>query len=309
MKRSVSRHTVTAQLATNGVYTRHHLRGIARLHSVRLPKMEYRLPFIFSNHSRTSSPNNRQSSTKARLCLSERHSASFHLDKRPAGNRRLGLSGSAAINRSSSNTSIDGAVNGTIFDGQRTISGTTFDRSFNSSSSVFSGSRSLLRSATFNNGTISSSGSISRSATFNSSAATNRHREAINVLADSIAPASSNSSSLAKVCASLGVAVEEPQHPVDSSRGEKASVRLAVSTTMANAVQVTLPSRKVGRKSSVIALALEVRSRQLVVLQHASHLSHQNSHSHKQYHPALPAHKASASSTAPPTHTRPTSPN
>jgi hypothetical protein len=127
------------------------------------------------------------------------------------------------------NTGIDRTIDGTIFHSERTLRGTAL-----------------------------SSGSIISSASFGSSTTANRHREAVDVLAHSIAPSISNSSPLSKVRTSLSIAVEEPQHPVDSGSGKQPSVRLAISATMSNRVQVTLPSRKLSGKSSVIALALEV---------------------------------------------------
>jgi hypothetical protein len=182
-----------------------------------------------------------------------------------------------------SSTSIDRTINGTIFHSERTLRGTAL-----------------------------SSGSIISNASFGSSATANRHREAVNVLAHSIAPAISNSSPLSKVRTGLSVAVEEPQHPVDSGSGKQASVGLAVSATVSNAVEVTLPSRKISGKSSVITLALEVpESSAHHAQQSPPSLSStkKNSHSHKRYHPVPPTHTSSASSTSPPAQTRPTTPS
>jgi hypothetical protein len=222
---SVSGHILTAQLTPNG-YTRQYPRGSAKIafrgarwihDALDLQPQQPNLWTIIRPFLLTAILSI-ASATQDRRSLKFEPDTTPHLRRGPVGNRRLG------------NTSIDRTINGTIFHSERTLRGTTLD-----------------------SGSITSS-----SATLNSSiTATNRHREAVDVLAHSIAPAISNGSPLAKVRTSLGVAVEEPQHPVDSGSGIESPVRLAISAAVSNAVQVALPSREVGRKSSVIALALE----------------------------------------------------
>jgi hypothetical protein len=82
---------------------------------------------------------------------------------------------------------------------------------------------------------VSSAGTSSR-ATF-----TDRNRETINVLAHSIVPASGGAGTIGEICARLGVALVEPQHPVGSSFGKETTVGLAISAAVANAVEVALP--------------------------------------------------------------------
>lgn len=87
--------------------------------------------------------------------------------------------------------------------------------------------------------------------------AANRHREALDVLAHSIAPASRRASAVGKVCAGLGVALVEPQHPVGGGFGEEPTVRLAVGSAVADAVEVALPCGEGGGECGIVALALD----------------------------------------------------
>jgi hypothetical protein len=97
---------------------------------------------------------------------------------------------------------------------------------------------------------------ISSRRTRSRGAIANGNRKAIDVLAHSIVPASGSTSTVGEVCASLGVALEEPQHPVGSSFSVKTAVSLAISAAVADTVEVALPRREVGGESSVVALAL-----------------------------------------------------
>lgn len=87
--------------------------------------------------------------------------------------------------------------------------------------------------------------------------AANRHREALDVLAHSIAPASRRASAVGKVCAGLGVALVQPQHPVGGGFSEEATVRLAVGSAVADAVEVAFPRGEGGGQCGVVALALD----------------------------------------------------
>jgi hypothetical protein len=97
---------------------------------------------------------------------------------------------------------------------------------------------------------------ISSARSSSSGAIANRRSETVDVLANSVVPASRSASAIGEVGTSLGVALEEPQHPVRSSLSEEPAVGLPVCTAVADAVQIAFPGGQVGGESGVVALAL-----------------------------------------------------
>jgi hypothetical protein len=113
-----------------------------------------------------------------------------------------------------------------------------------------------ILNSTIARATNNSTRRISSARSSSSSAIANRRSETVDVLADSVVPASRSASAIGEVRTSLGVALEEPQHPVRSSLSEEAAVRLPVCATVADVVQVAFPGGQVGGESGVVSLAL-----------------------------------------------------
>lgn len=101
-----------------------------------------------------------------------------------------------------------------------------------------------------------STGHVGSTGGTSSTTAANGNREAFDVPAHSIVPASRSTSAVGEVRTSLGIAVVKPQHPVRSSFGEETTVGLAVGTAVADAVEVALPGGESLGECGVVALAL-----------------------------------------------------